>query len=296
MKKIVRLGGCGIAILIFGTIAYSLFLYQTDPFIKALVNHDESKLFYRPTKEVLIMEDLAYSENVIVVDDSIRIHTYLFHPQTESKANIFLIRGNSGNTSTYNELIRPLAHNGFRVYSLDWRGFGKSNGTPNYKGIAKDTEIAFLDFLKKIEKDSIKTIVYGMSLGGQLAIHLTKHHQDKVDALILDGSIASAHSFVIDNFPGPLESLFVRKPEAYNQDYVAVRDIANIENTPKLIIQSNKDRAVPSKRGKKIFSSAKEPKVFWETSTEHIKTLRDLPEETILKLMEIIGLCEPSRQ
>ena len=290
MKRIFAIIGWASVALFLGITAYGLFIYLSDPYIRALVHNDESKLFYRPTKEIQIMDDLDYSEYVLNVEDSIKIHTYLFDPKIEARANIFLIRGNGGNTSTSIESIRPLVNNGFRVYSVDWRGFGKSNGIPNYKGIAKDTETAFLDFLRKTEDNSIKTIVYGMSLGGQLAVKLTKDNQDKVDALILDGSLESAHSFIVDNFRGLFEPMLIRNPEEYNQDYVAVRDITDIDNTPKLIIQSNKDRAVPFERGRKIFDSAIEPKTFWETSTEHAKTLRDLPEETKLKIDKIISL------
>ncbi len=290
MNRIIKLIGWGLGALLLGITTYALFIYQSDPYIKALINNDESKLFYRPIKKIQIMENLNYSENILTVDDSIKIHTYLFHPKIDTKANIFLIRGNSGNTSTYKELIKPLVNNGFRVYSADWRGFGKSNGIPDYRGVAKDNETAFLDFLKQTEKDSIKTIVYGMSLGGQLAVKLTKDYEVKVDALILDGSLESAYSFVVDNFHGLFESRLVKNPDEYNQNYVAVRDIVDIDNTPKLIIHSKIDRAVPLERGINIYNSAKEPKVFWETNTAHIKTLRDLPDETILRLNDLISL------
>ena len=154
----------------------------------------------------------------------------------------------------------------------------------------KDTETAFLDFLKETKNDSIKTLVYGMSLGGQLAIKLTKDNQKQVDGLVLDGSLESAYSFITDNFQEFYLQSFIKNPEEYNQDYIALRDIVKIDNTPKLIIQSNRDRAVPLERGINLFNSAKGPKTFWETSTEHTKTIRDLPDETVLKLNEIIDL------
>lgn len=288
MKKLIKITGQTILVLLIIITAYGIFIYQFDPYIKALVNNNESKLFYRPSIETEIMDDLDYSENNLIVEDSINIYTYLFNPKSEAKANIFMIRGNSGNTSKGINLIKPLINNGFRVYSTDCRGYGKSSGTPNYKGIMKDTETAFLDFLKQTKNDSIKTIVYGMSLGGQLAVKLTKNNQTKIDALVLDGALESAYSFIIDNFQEFYLQKFIKNPEDYNQDYVAVRDISDIKNTPKLIIHSNKDRAVPFERGKNVFNSAKEPKIFWETNTGHIKTLTDLPEELIEKLNALI--------
>ena len=288
MKKPIKLIIRSILILVILITSYGLFIYISDPYIKALVQNNETKLFYRPSSEIETLDDLNFSEQILAVEDSINIHTYLFHPSTKAKANIFLVRGNSGNTSQGKELIKPLVDNGFKVYSTDWRGYGKSNGVPTYKGLMKDTELAFADFLNRTKNDSIKTIVYGMSLGGQLAVKLTKENQTKVDALVLDGSLESAHSFITDNFRAFYLKSFTNNAQDYNQDYVAIRDIAEINNIPKLIIQSAKDRAVPFERGQNIFNAAKEPKLFWETNTDHIKTLTDVPDEVIAKLNTLI--------
>ncbi|MBT2162013.1 alpha/beta hydrolase [Zobellia barbeyronii] len=284
MKKIKTIS---LSILILLAI-YAAYLYLSDPYTKALITNNETILFYRPSTEVGDMTDFNFSENTLQVEDSITIHTYIFSPKTNPKANIFLVRGNSGNTSTYADLIKPLVNNGFKVYSTDWRGYGKSTGKPNYRGILKDSEAAFTDFLKHVKNDSIKTVVYGMSLGGQVAVKLTKGNPDKVDALVLDGSLASAYSFIEDNFQGFLMRNFIKDSTAYNQDYVAIRDIADIKNIPKLIIHSTKDRAVPIERGQMIFASAKEPKTFWETNTQHIQTLKDLPDETNQQLSTLL--------
>jgi len=264
MKKPIKIIARAFLILLIIVTVYGVFLYQTDRYVKALVDNDESQLFYRPSTEIQNLDEFEYIENVLTVEDSIKIHSYLFKPKSEVKANIFLIRGNSGNTSQGKELIQPLIDNGFKVYSTDWRGYGKSSGIPNYKGIMKDTQTAFIDFLNQTKNDSVKTIVYGMSLGGQVAVKLTKDNQNKIDALVLDGALESAHSFITDNFQEFYLQSFIEKPENYNQEYVAIRDIADIKSTPKLIIHSTEDRAVPFKRGQNLFAKAEEPKTFWK--------------------------------
>lgn len=267
--------------IILGYVAY---IYISDPWAERLLNNDESAMFYRPSKEMEDMSDMKYSEQILTVEDSIKIHYYTFEPKFENKANIFLIRGNSGNVSTFKNSIETLTDNGFKVYTTDWRGYGKSNGIPNYGGIMKDSEIAFKNFLKMTDKDSLKTIVYGMSLGGQPAVKITKDNQKEIDLLVLDGSLESAHSFITDNFNGTILQPLIKKPEKYNQEYVAIKDIAKIKNIPKLIIHSKIDRAVPIERGRNLFKAAKEPKEFWETDTEHIQTLNEMPEELIEKI------------
>ncbi|PID27904.1 MAG: hypothetical protein CSB55_06905 [Candidatus Cloacimonadota bacterium] len=271
------------ATLVFLGIA--IYFYQTVPMLKAIVKNDESKLYYFPSKKMLPMPDLDYSESVLHSEDTIKINTYSFKPDKKHKADLFLIYGGGGNITTYQDMIRTLVKNGFAVYAFDWRGFGKSNGTPGYKGLLKDAEVAFADFLTKKENNSLKTVIYGMSLGTQIAIKITENNEKDIDLLVLDGTVESAQALAVDFSPVKfLKNKAKNSPQDFNRDYVAVRDIANIKNTPKLFIHSKKDKKIPLIRGKNVYRAAKEPKTFWETETEHIMTLVKLPEETIKRI------------
>jgi pimeloyl-ACP methyl ester carboxylesterase len=290
MKRVFKIIGLLFLIVILLGIGFGIYTYQTNEMIRAIVNNDESVLYYFPSKEISRMDDLNYTEKMLNVEDSIKICTYQFKNTTQiTTANIFLIHGAGGNVSSYIGMIKTLTNNGFNVYAMDWRGYGKSNGIPSYKGVLKDTEVAFLDFLKETEDDSLKIIVYGMSLGGQIAVKITKDNQNIVNALILDSSVESAQSLAIDYAPIDfLKEDARKKPEKFNQDYIAVRDIKDITNTPKLIIHSIKDKDVPFIRGENLFKAAKEPKEFWKTETDHIMILVDNPKETILKIENLI--------
>ncbi len=268
-------------------IGIGIYFYQTNPMLRAIVNNDESKLYYFPSKKMRPMDDLSYSESSLTVDDTIQIQTYQFSPLGKHRANLFLIYGGGGNITRYKEIVKNLVTNGFKVYAFDWRGFGKSSGTPAYKGLLRDAEVAFSDFLK--QKDSLKTVIYGMSLGTQIAIKITQNNEKDVDLLVLDGTVESAQALAIDFAPlAFLKNKARKSPEDFNQDYVAVRDIAFIKNTPKLFIHSKNDHEVPIIRGKHVYESAKEPKTFWETETQHIMTLVDLPQETTDKIYQAL--------
>ncbi|HTO36979.1 MAG TPA: hypothetical protein VL021_01035 [Brumimicrobium sp.] len=69
--------------------------------LKAIVKNDKSKLYYFPSKQMLPMNDLDYSESTLTVDDTIIIHSYQFVPRIEYKANVFLIYGGGGNVTMY---------------------------------------------------------------------------------------------------------------------------------------------------------------------------------------------------
>jgi alpha-beta hydrolase superfamily lysophospholipase len=291
MKKAFKILGWFILTAILLVVGLVVYVYQTNDMIKAIVNNDESKLYYFPSNEIKEMKLLSFSEKTLIVDDSIKINTYQFKQTAKkARANIFFIHGAGGNVTYFEAFFKPLTSNGFNVYAVDWRGYGKSTGVPNYKAVLNDTRAAFNDFVEETKSDSLKTIVYGMSLGGQLAVKITKDNQSIVDALVLDSSVESAQSLAIDYAPIEYFKEGARKtPERFNQLYVAVRDIKDIVNIPKLIIHGKNDKEVPFFRGQKLFNAAKEPKTFWANNSKHIMTLIDYPTETIQKINNLIS-------
>ena len=246
MKRIFKITCCTILILVISAVGFGVYKYQTDEVLRAMINHDEAKLSYGPLKEIVSLKEFNYEEYQLQVNDSIKVYTYLFKPSVPCKGNIFYIHGSGGNAAYWSYLYKPLLKEGYAVYAADWRGYGKAKGSPNYKGVLEDTAVAFVDFINKTKHDSLKTIVYGMSLGGQLAIKITKDNQDNVDALILDGAFASAQQIAIDYAPFEFLKENARKhPENFNQLYVGSRDIKDIHNIPILIIHSVNDQGVP---------------------------------------------------
>lgn len=251
--------------------------------------YNESKMFYRPSRIFENLDDLNFEEKAIDMGNGILIYTYFFRSESP-KAHIFLVHGNGGNVSTYKDMIKTLVAGNYNVYAVDWRGYGKSTGHPEYKGVLKDTEAAFDDFISRVRSDSLKKIVYGMSLGGQIATKLVSDRQQDVDALILDGSLSSAKNLATDFMPGELiRSSMEKNADMFNQDYVAERDIANIVDIPKLIIHSKSDQVVLFYHGERIFENAREPKFFWKTNTDHIMTLVELPEKAIKNIDDLLN-------
>ncbi len=289
MKKALKITGWTLLTIILLGFGFGIYKYQTDDMLRAMINQDESKLSYGPLKEIISLKDFDFEEYKLEVNDSINIYTYLFKPSIKSIGNIFYIHGSGGNAAYWSQLYKPLIDEGYTVYAADWRGYGKSNGSPNYKGVLEDTETAFRDFLYKTKNDSLKNIVYGMSLGGQLAIKITKDNQKNVDALVLDGAFESAQKIAIDYAPFEFLKNRARKhPENFNQLYVGTRDIRDIQDIPKLIIHSTNDLQVSISHGENLFKNAKEPKEFWKTNTSHIMTLKDKPKEAIEKINRLI--------
>ena len=70
MKKTLKIIGWTILSTLVLVLGYGTYIYQSSPWLKAVVNNDESKIFYRPVKEMKDMGSLEYSENVLKIEDS----------------------------------------------------------------------------------------------------------------------------------------------------------------------------------------------------------------------------------
>ena len=102
MKRALKIIGLAIFFIVLSGVGYGLYKYQTDPMLKAIVDNDESILYYFPVKEMEDMNDLNYTETVLTVEDSVNIYTYYFEPTTkELKGYIFFLHGAGGNVSKY---------------------------------------------------------------------------------------------------------------------------------------------------------------------------------------------------
>ncbi|MDL2221023.1 alpha/beta hydrolase [Parabacteroides sp. OttesenSCG-928-N08] len=255
----------------------------------------ESLIFYRPDKTLRDMSRLNYERKAMTPEEGVTIYSYYFR-SNRPKANLFFIHGNGGNVSTYRQEIETLVAAGYNVYLVDWRGYGESTGTPEYRGVLLDTETAFEHFLSRTTGDGLPLVVYGMSLGGQLATKIVSDRQEVVDALILEGSLSSAENLALDYMPeGLIRESMKRSTEAFNQQYIAENDIRKITNIPKLIIHSATDEVVSFYHGERLFRYAQAPKFFWETETHHTKTLVEQPKESIERIDRLLEGVRPKR-
>jgi len=66
--------------------------------------------------------------------------------------------GNAGNITMRYDLIRLLINMPIRVFIIDYRGYGKSEGTPTEEGLYRDAQAAW-DYLTVERKTSPDRIV-----------------------------------------------------------------------------------------------------------------------------------------
>jgi len=143
------------------------------------------------------------------------------------------------------------------VFIVDYRGYGRSEGSPTEQGIYKDAEAAYRFITEKMGIDPSRIIVFGESLGGAVAIDLA----GKVECagLIIQSSFTNAKDMSKRIMPIiPLWLIIKSKFDNLGK--------IQMVKVPKLFIHSPADEIVPYSLGKKLYDSAPEPKQFYEVA------------------------------
>ncbi len=226
--------------------------------------------FYHPGKTFQPMSNVKY-EDVLLNTDSIQLTGIFLKPVAKPKATIFFLHGDSGNVSKYLFMVKPLVKDGFQVFMIDFRGYGKSTGHPTHLNIAQDGQFVFNYLLQRKDVKNTKVIIYGASIGTAEAVHLAKNNQHSIVALILDGTVSSFTDIAADQ--SPLASRDMIKQHLISP-YSAKEDIKSIKNIPKLFIHSKEDEQIPFKEAELVYKNALDPKTFFMYKGKHLQAMR----------------------
>jgi alpha-beta hydrolase superfamily lysophospholipase len=260
-----------------------IFLVNLVTLFSCLAQFDEK--FYFPSKEWNSIENMEFTEINFCIDKD-TLNTVLFKSNTPTKANIIYYHGTGGNISLNTDVAKLLTNEGFQVFMIDFRGYGKSTGKPSHINIANDAQIIFDKIIVKDEFKNHPIIIYGASIGTQIATKITRDNKDKISALILDGTMSSFTDMALLSVPEEQKemiSIYVTSP------YSAKEDIKYIESIPKLFIHSKEDESVPFSQAEAVYSNAHEPKDFWVYDGKHLESASKFQKDYLKKISLLYG-------
>ncbi len=258
---------------------FSALFLLTICFFKAQMDDN----FYKPNKVLRPVENITY-ENFSIPVENDTITGIILKPKSKVKATVLFFHGAGGNVSSYLFMTKPLVDKGFQVVMVDFRGYGKSTGKPTHLNVAADGQV-FLDMM--IQRPGItgtKIILYGASLGSQVAAHLAKANKNKMAGLVMDGSLSSFTDIAMYYKPEYKEviSRYVVSP------YAAKEDLQDTEGLPKLFIHSKDDKDVPYGEGFENYSKASLPKDFLEYSGKHLEAMKTDSDKIIASIEKMV--------
>jgi alpha-beta hydrolase superfamily lysophospholipase len=126
-------------------------------------------------------------EYYIDADKGVRIHVRR-HPNSSAKLSLLFFHGNGEIVSDYDNLAEHFSKLGVELIIADFRGYGKSTGTPTLRKTLLDAHLIF-DYLKNEKIYKSKIVVMGRSLGGAPTIELCSKRSD-IHACVLESAYA----------------------------------------------------------------------------------------------------------
>jgi pimeloyl-ACP methyl ester carboxylesterase len=175
-----------------------------------------------------------------------------FHMDRKESPNILFFHGNGELASDYDDLGPLYNQIGINFLVADYRGYGRSAGTPSVSAMMKDCHV-IMEFTRDWLSHRGFTgpfILMGRSLGSASVLELAASYPEKVKGLIVESGFA---------FTLPLLSLLGVNLAALNVD--EKKGFGNLDkiktyNGPTLIIHAEMDQIIPFSDGQALFDAS----------------------------------------
>ena len=103
--------------------------------------------------------------------DGTKLHGW-YVPHEQPIAQVLFLHGNAGNITHRIDVLQELHNIGAAVLILDYRGYGRSEGRPNEKGVLQDARAARIWLAERAGVKPEEIVLLGNSLGGGVAVDL----------------------------------------------------------------------------------------------------------------------------
>jgi fermentation-respiration switch protein FrsA (DUF1100 family) len=187
----------------------------------------------------------------LTAEDGTRLHAW-YIPHKSPRAVVLFLHGNAGNIAGRTEFLRRLHDLRVTVLALDYRGYGKSEGSPSEAGVIADGRAARAWLANKAGLQANELVLWGESLGCGVAIELA---MDGARALVLENAFTSLPDVAAYHYPWAPVRLLMRN---------RLRSIDKIGEFKGPILQAHgdADTIIPYELGRRLFEAANEPKTF----------------------------------
>jgi uncharacterized protein len=227
--------------------------------LKLYIRHIEHKILFIPDKNLDIKPqeiNRVWEDVYFFTEDKIKLNGWFCHSNSDDYVVIYC-HGNAGNLQDRISILNDFNKIGISVFIFDYRGFGRSEGSPSEEGLNKDTEAVYEYIIQEKHIPPEKIILWGKSLGGAPVTKLALYKQCK--SVVLFDTFTNAKDMASDIIPFlPIKYFLSLKLDNLSRiDKIKV---------PLLVIFSKVDRITPYWMGQKLFEKANEPKQFLSLS------------------------------
>jgi len=189
--------------------------------------------------------------------DGTRLHGWHV-PHVEARAVVLYAHGNAGNLSHRADILRRLHDDvGVSVLIFDYRGYGKSEGSPTEAGLLDDARAARAWLAERAGVAPGDIVLLGRSLGGGVAVDLAA--RDGARGLVLESTFTSLPDVAQTHYPWLPVKLLMRNR------FDSAAKIGDYHG-PLLQSHGTADRIIPYTFGRALFERSNQPKQFIDLS------------------------------
>jgi fermentation-respiration switch protein FrsA (DUF1100 family) len=181
--------------------------------------------------------------------DGRRLHAWYVPPPARGPVLLWS-HGNAGNIDSRRALLDALAARGLGVLAYDYRGYGRSEGSPTERGVYLDATAAFDDLVAR-GADPAAIVCFGESIGGAVSIELATRR--RCGAVVVVSTFTRLADVARRHY-GPLGSLAGDRFDSLGR-------LARV-SAPILVAHGDRDTIVPFALGERLFAAAAAPKRF----------------------------------
>jgi fermentation-respiration switch protein FrsA (DUF1100 family) len=224
----------------------------------------QSRLVYYPDigREMSVTPQaygLSFEAVEIPTADGERLQAW-WVPAERARGTVLLLHGNAGNISHRLDYLLMFNRLGYACLIVDYRGYGRSTGTPSEEGTYRDAEAAW-DYLRQARAVRQQDLVIaGESLGAGVATWLAAKVEPR--SLLLFSTFTSVNDL------GAQIYWFLPVRLISRIGYDNLRNLERIR-APLFLAHSRDDEVVPYAHGQRLFDAAREPKEFLEMRGGH---------------------------
>lgn len=188
--------------------------------------------------------------------DGVRIHG-IYAGRADAIADLLFFHGNAGNLYDRLDNVALLVESGFNVLIMDYRGYGKSEGTPSERALYEDGLLAYRYLINERGVDARRLVLFGRSLGSTVAIELGS--REDVGAVIAESAFTSARELARIHY-GWLPGILLR---SMTHEFDSISKVSRL-GAPALFVHGSADSIVPVDMGRRLYEASLEPKEWYE--------------------------------
>ncbi|WP_447977868.1 alpha/beta hydrolase [Candidatus Nitrospira bockiana] len=215
-----------------------MFIYHPSPWIE----RDWARISGLPLEDVWLTSE-----------DGTQIHGWYVAAGERAPALLWC-HGNAGNMINRLDNLARLHELGLTVLLFDYRGYGRSRGTPSETGFYQDARAAYAHVTDRRSVDPARLVVFGRSLGAAVAGALVAERP--AAGLILESAFPSVAAVARNQLMGlPAHWLL--------QSRFPLIDRLKHVRVPLLMVHGDRDDIIPLRLGQQVFDAAHPPKSFY---------------------------------